>query len=183
MHPDDHALLRRADLPLLVSAGEIAGACERMGAAISEAHAGQRLLVLVVLSGAFMFAADLVRHIELPVEVEFIRVGSYGEGHVSSGKVALLQSPRTPLAGRHVLLVEDIVDSGLSARFLLAHCAEQGAASVALAALLLRDIPAGSAPQPDYVGIRIPDGFVVGYGLDDGGLYRNWPDIRTLPNG
>ena len=82
----------------------------------------------------------------------------------------------------HVLLVEDIVDSGLSARFLLDHCREQEAATVALAALLLRDIPAGSAPQPDYVGIRIPEGFVVGYGLDDGGRYRNWPDIRTLPS-
>ena len=110
-----------------------------------------------------------------------MRLSSYGAGTQSSGRVQLELAASLAVEGRDVLVVEDIVDSGLSARFLLAHCTEQGAASVSLAALLLRDIPAGSAPQPDYVGIRIPDGFVVGYGLDDGGLYRNWPDIRTLP--
>lgn len=173
-------LLQDNELPLVASAQTIQETVERLAAQISQDYQGQAPLALGVLKGAFIFLADLVRKLAIPVEVEFIRVASYGRGLHSRGTVRLISAPRATLKGREVLLVEDIVDEGHTIRFLRDYCQKKGAASVKLCALFVKGDPATYPFPIEYHGLQVPKRFVVGYGLDAAERYRYLPDLRAL---
>ncbi len=143
-------------------------------------YAGKKPLVIGILKGSFVFMADLVRRLDFPLEIDFIRVASYGNGRESSHKITMTQACQIPLARRHVLIVEDIIDSGLSVEFVLSSLLTDKPASVKVCCLL--DKPSRREVQVpiDYTGITVPDKFLVGYGLDFAEQYRNLPDIYTL---
>lgn len=138
-----------------------------------------RLILVGLLKGSFVFLADLAREIRLPLQVDFMSVSSYGHGTTSSGSVRFEYSGRIPVAGRHVLLVEDIVDSGTTVREVVARLRAQGAESVETCTLLHKRIASG-APQPRFVGFDAPNGFLVGYGLDHAEDFRHLPYIASL---
>jgi hypoxanthine phosphoribosyltransferase len=162
---------------VVVSEEQIRRRIEELGVRISADYQGRPPLLVGVLKGAFVFMSDLARAIALPVEFDFMVVASYGSSTRTSGVVRIVKDLDTDLAGRHVLVVEDIIDSGLTLAFLLRNLAARHPASLAVCALLAKD---ASAPVPElaYVGFRIPSEFVVGYGLDIAERYRNLACIR-----
>jgi hypoxanthine phosphoribosyltransferase len=168
---------------VLLDRATIARRVADLGARISADYAGRSLLVVPVLKGSFVFAADLVRAIDLPLSVEFLGVQSYGDATRSSGAVRLTLDLACSVADRDVLLVEDIVDTGLTASYLVAQLAARGARSVALCALLHKPARQVKPVEITYLGFTIPDVFVVGYGLDAAQLHRNLPDVRVLEEG
>jgi len=137
-------------------------------------------VLLVILKGATVFAADLLRSLSIPAELEFVRAASYGGGTASSGRVRLAHMVEGTVADRHVLLVEDIVDSGRTADAVTKRVKQLNPASVRLAALLDRPARRALNVEIDFRGFTIPDRFVIGYGLDYAGLYRELPDIHSL---
>jgi hypoxanthine phosphoribosyltransferase len=147
---------------------------------ISRDFAGRELLVVGVLKGAFVFMADLVRAMSVPCCVDFVRLASYGAGSVSSGEVRITMDLEMPVAGRDVLVVEDIVDTGLTLCRLLETLRERGAASLKVCVLLDKTARRRVPFAADYVGFTIPDRFVVGYGLDWNEKYRFLPDVRVM---
>ncbi|MFN8600666.1 MAG: hypoxanthine phosphoribosyltransferase [Candidatus Binatia bacterium] len=165
---------------VLIDRAAIAARVAELGAGITADHAGRELLVVPVLKGSFVFAADLVRVIDLPLAIEFLGVQSYGDATRSSGVVRITLDLERSIEGRDVLLVEDIVDTGLTSSYLLEHLAARGPRSVKLCALLHKPARAVTPVTIDYVGFTIPDVFVVGYGLDAAQLHRNLPDVRVL---
>jgi hypoxanthine phosphoribosyltransferase len=146
-------------------------------ARISADYVDRPPLLVGVLKGAFVFMSDLARAVRLPVEFDFMAVASYGSSTRTSGVVRIVKDLDTDLAGRHVLLVEDIIDSGLTLSFLLRNLAARHPASLAVCALLAKDT-AVPVPELAYVGFRIPSDFVVGYGLDIAERYRNLGCVR-----
>lgn len=162
---------------VVVSAEQIRARIEDLGARISADYQGRPPLLVGVLKGAFVFMSDLARAISLPVEFDFMAVASYGSSTRTSGVVRIVKDLDTDLAARHVLVVEDIIDSGLTLAFLLRNLAARHPASLAVCALLAKDA-AMLVPELVYVGFRIPDDFVVGYGLDMAERYRNLASIR-----
>ncbi len=165
---------------VLISEERIAHRLAEMGAEISRDYAGKQLLVIGVLRGAFMVMADLARHITVPVEFDFLAVSSYGSSTKTSGVVRMVKDLEGEIADRHVLLVEDIVDSGLTLDFLMRTLGLRGPASVELATLLLKQGMQRVSVEAKYVGFRIGPEFVVGYGLDYDQLYRNVPYVGVL---
>ena len=170
----------RYDLKLLYSRDEIAATVRRLAGQISADYAGNDLLVIGVLKGAVVFMADLIREIDVPLEIDFIGLSSYGDGVTSCGKVKLTAYPTARIEGRHILVVEDIVDTGLCIEALLKFLAERRPASIKVCALM--DKPARHQVPIDiaYSGFTVPDKFVVGYGLDFAQRYRHLPQIFTL---
>ena len=166
----------------MISAAQISRRVRRLGRQISEVYAeiDTPLVMVVILKGATVFAADLLRTLAIPAELEFVRASSYGAGTSSSGKLRLAHMVEGPLVGRHVLLVEDIVDSGLTVSAIRRRIQRVGAASVRLAALLDRPARRQVEVKIDFTGFVIPDRFVIGYGLDYAGLYRELPHIYSL---
>jgi hypoxanthine phosphoribosyltransferase len=150
-----------------------------LGAEITADYAGRAPLLVGVLKGAFMFMSDLARNIALPVEFDFMAVSSYGSSTRTSGVVRIVKDLDLDLAGRHVILVEDIVDSGLTLSYLRRNLMARGPASLEVCALLVREGQQADDPDLRYVGFRIPADFVVGYGLDVGERYRNLRDVRV----
>jgi hypoxanthine phosphoribosyltransferase len=150
-----------------------------LGKKITEDYRDQDLLVVGILNGSFMFTADLVRKIKTPHEIDFISVSSYGADTVSSGKVTMELDFRKEIKGRHVLLVEDIVDTGTTLSSLRPFLEERGPASLKLASLLHKPSRTKYPTTIDYLGFEIDDLFVVGYGLDLDGKYRELPYIGT----
>jgi hypoxanthine phosphoribosyltransferase len=165
---------------VLLSADAIAARVRELGAAIRADYHGQSLVVVVVLKGSFVFAADLVRAIDLPLEVDFLGVRSYGDATTSSGIVQITSDLTRSIEGRDVLLVEDIVDTGLTLRFLLDNLRTRDPRTLKLAALLHKPARTRVEVPIDYLGFTIPDVFVVGYGLDAAQLYRNLPYVGQL---
>ena len=151
-----------------------------LAAAISADYADRRLLLVCVLKGAVLFLSDLMRHIDIPVEVDFMAVASYGSATDSSGVVRILKDLDTPLEGRHVLIVEDIVDSGLTLQYLLRNLGSRDPASLEVCALLTKPSRRKVDLPVRYVGFEIPDQFVVGYGLDYNERYRNLSYVAAL---
>jgi len=144
-------------------------------------YAGENLLVVCVLKGSYIFTADLTRRLTIPHEIDFIAVSSYGDGTTSSGNVVVTQDLQRDIRDRHVLLVEDIVDTGATIRFLVATCEERGAASVRIISLLMKEgTDEENLPEVQYLGFRIPPVFVVGYGLDYAERFRHLPYVATL---
>lgn len=165
---------------VLVSEERIAQRLAEMGEQITEDYRGKDLLLVAVLKGAFMVMADLSRHIRLPLDIDFMAVSSYGVATRTSGVVRILKDLDGEIAGRHVLIVEDIVDSGLTLDYLRRNLAVRGPASIEVATLLLKTGMQRVAISCRYVGFEIPPDFVVGYGLDLVGKYRNLPFIGVM---
>ncbi|HEX2645935.1 MAG TPA: hypoxanthine phosphoribosyltransferase [Candidatus Dormibacteraeota bacterium] len=174
--------LDRANGKPMITAAQIARRVHKLGQKISDLYSDidTPLVMVVILKGATVFAADLLRSLSIPAELEFVRASSYGAGTSSSGKLRLAHMVEGPLVGRHVLLVEDIVDSGLTVSVIQRRIRRLGAASVRLAALLDRPARREVEVKIDFTGFVIPDRFVIGYGLDYAGLYRELPDIYSL---
>ncbi|HKQ69475.1 MAG TPA: hypoxanthine phosphoribosyltransferase [Polyangiaceae bacterium] len=167
-------------VPVLLSTTQIAERVRELGHAISRDYEGRPLVLICVLKGSFVFAADLARAISLPVRIEFLGVRSYGHGTTSSGVVQITHDLQHPIEGEDVLLVEDIVDTGLTVAHLLELLRTRLPSSVKVCTLLHK--PARSCtPVPiDYLGFTIEDRFVVGYGLDRAETYRNLPYIGVI---
>jgi len=154
-----------------------------LAAKINQDYAGRELLVVGILRGAFIFLADLVRRLEMPVIVDFVAVSSYGQATRSSGVVRIMKDLDESVAGRHLLLVEDIVDSGLTLKYLSDYLRAKQPADLRVCTLLDKPDRRQVDIKPDYNGFTIPDHFVVGYGLDCGQHYRNLPGIYILHPG
>jgi hypoxanthine phosphoribosyltransferase len=165
---------------ILITADEIDAKLEEMGAAITRDYQGKDLLLIGILKGAFVVMADLSRHIDLPVEFDFMAVASYGSATKSSGVVRILKDLDQEIGGRHVLIVEDIVDTGLTLQYLLKNLQVRKPASLSLAALLIKDGIERPPLEVKYEGFHIPPKFVVGYGLDFEGKYRNLPYVAVM---
>jgi len=163
-----------------LSADRIQERVAEMGRTIARDYADTTPILVSVLNGAFMFTADLMRALDIDCEIDFIKLSSYGDAKVSSGEVRELKSVDADLGGRDVLIVEDIVDTGLSMEFMKDRLREYNPASLRAATLLHK--PRATEPELrlDYVGFRIPNLFVIGYGLDYGQLARNLSDIYIL---
>lgn len=150
-----------------------------LGAEITRDYAGRAPLLIGVLKGAVMFMADIARHIDLPVELDFMAVSSYGTATKTSGVVRIVKDLDLDLGGRDVIVIEDIVDSGLTLNYLLKNLAARNPASLEVCALLVKEGMQKVEPDLRYVGFRLPNTFLVGYGLDVAERYRNLGDIRT----
>ncbi len=162
---------------VLYSAEEIAAVVARLGAQITEDYRGRDLALVTVLRGGYVFIADLCRAIDLPLTLDFMAVSAYAGG---GGAVRITKDLDDPIAGRDVLVVEDIIDTGLTLNYLLGVLRGRGPRSLAVCALFDKDVRRLADLPIDYVGLRIPDRFVVGYGMDLGGRYRNLPFLATL---
>ncbi len=165
---------------VLVEADDLARRVRELAAEVSRDYAGKDLILIGVLKGAVFFVADFMRALELQCEVDFMAVASYGSSTKSSGVVRILKDLDAVIEGRHVLIVEDIVDSGLTLQYLLRNLAGRNPASLEVCALLLKPGRRKVDLEPRYVGFEIPDEFVVGYGLDHAERYRNLPFVAVL---
>ncbi|HEX4352462.1 MAG TPA: hypoxanthine phosphoribosyltransferase [Polyangiales bacterium] len=162
---------------MLLSEETIAARVKELGAQIARDYAGEELAVVPILAGSFVFAADLVRAIDLPLSVDFLGVRSYGDATKTSGVVRIMHDLLRPIDGKHVLFVEDIVDTGLTVRFLMDAFKSRSPRSLKLCSLLHKPARARVDVPIDYLGFTIEDVFVVGYGLDAAQKYRNLPYI------
>ncbi len=165
---------------VLLSQESIQQHVNRLAAGVRRDYYDKNPLFLGVLKGSFVFLADLVRAVGFPLEVDFVRLVSYGASTHSSGQVKMLLGPTTPLRGRHVLVVEDIVDTGICLRYLLNYLADKDTASAKVCVLLNKKERREVQVPLHYVGVEIPDLFVVGYGLDFAEKYRHLPNICVL---
>ncbi|MET0601570.1 MAG: hypoxanthine phosphoribosyltransferase [Baekduia sp.] len=165
---------------ILVQPDDLKQKVRDLGAQISADYAERDLLLVCVLKGAVFFLADLMRHIDIPCEVDFMAVSSYGSETDSSGVVRILKDLDRPIAGRDVLFVEDIVDSGLTLQYLMRNLGAREPASLEVCALLTKPDRRKVELPTRYVGFEIPDKFAIGYGLDVAERYRNLPYVAAL---
>lgn len=173
IHPDVETVL--------FSEEEIASMVKRLGAQITEDYKGKDLVLIAVLRGAVVFMGDLMRAIDTPLAIDFMAVSSYGDGAKSSGIVRIIKDLDVDIKGRDVLIVEDILDSGLTLKYLMANLASRKPASLEVCTFLWKDVEGKQAAiDPKYVGTHCPDEFVVGYGLDFAERYRNLPYVGVL---
>ena len=166
-----------AKLQVLLSREQIEAAVKKLAAEIKRDYRGKYPLLIGILKGSFMFMADLVRLLDFLLEVDFIRLASYGGGTESSGKIKVVQALRAEIKGRDVLVVEDIVDTGLTTSFLLDYLRKKKPASLKLCALTDKPSRRRTPVTIDYLGFTVPNKFLVGYGLDFNEKFRNLPDI------
>ena len=173
LHPDiEEILLDEQDIKDIV---------KKVGAEITRDYADKNPLVIAVLRGAVVFMADIMRAIECPLSIDFMAVSSYGDGVKSSGVVRIVKDLDTKIEGRHVIIVEDVLDSGLTLSYLVRMLKSRNPASIEIAAFLVKDIECKRpAIDPRYVGTHVPNKFVVGYGLDYAERYRNLPFVGVL---
>jgi hypoxanthine phosphoribosyltransferase len=167
-------------MTVLISTGELRRRVAELGGQITADYANRDLLIVCVLKGAVIFFADLVREVKLNCECDFVAISSYGAADRSSGAVRILKDLDVPIADRDVLVVEDIVDSGLTLRYLTRMLERRAPRSLEACVLLSKSGAEGHALSPKYVGFHIKDRFVVGYGLDRGHRYRNLEQIVAL---
>ena len=165
---------------ILVSEEQLATRIREMGADVTRDYRDKDLLLLGILKGAVLFLSDLIRHIEIPAEVDFMAVASYGSATKSSGVVRILKDLDAVIEGRDVLIVEDIVDSGLTLQYLLRNLAGRNPRSLEVCALLVKPERQKVDLRTKYVGFEIPNRFAIGYGLDHAERYRNLPYVAAL---
>ena len=165
---------------ILISRTEIASMCQRLGEQISADYAGHEVILVGVLKGAGMFMADLVRYLTIPVRIDFIAVSSYGSGTRTSGVVKIAKDLDSDITGKHVILVEDIVDTGLTLNHLRQLLGTRNPASIAICTAFDKKERRMVDVTIEYVGMEIPNEFIVGYGLDFDGKYRNLPDVSII---
>jgi len=170
------------NLEVLLSEQQIQSRIKELGAEITRDYAGRNPLLIGVLKGACFFMSDLLRAIDTRLGIEFIAISSYGSSTRTSGEVRILKDLDVPVEGRDLIVIEDIVDTGLTLSYLMANLKSRGAASVKLVALLDKHERREREVEIDYLGFQIPDHFVVGYGLDFAERYRNLPFIAVLKN-
>lgn len=170
---------------VLIPEDEIMRRVGELGRQISDDYRGKDLVLVGILKGCCLFLADLMRSISIPTALDFVAISSYGRATQSSGVVKIIKDLDEPVEGRHVLIVEDIVDTGLTLKlsYIRENILAKKAASVRVCALLDKPQRRETDIEIDYVGFTIPDKFVVGYGLDRGGLYRNLPFVGVLHDG
>ena len=167
-------------LKVLLSEEQLKAKCAEMGARITRDYQGKNLLLVTVLKGAVVYLADLMRCIDLPCAIDFMVVSSYGSGVKTSGVVKIVKDLDVPLKDRHILIVEDILDSGLTLSYIKGILQDRGPASIRIVTLLDKPARRKADIKADYVGFEVPDDFVIGYGLDYDEKYRNLPYIGVL---
>ena len=167
-------------MDVLIPHAQIQARVAELGAQISADYSGKDLTVIGILKGSVLFMADLIRAISMPLAIDFMAVTSYGASTTSSGNVRILKDLDSSITGRHLLIVEDIIDSGLTMQYLLNNLASRGAASLRVCTLLDKPERRLTDVRADYTGFAVPNDFVVGYGLDYNQMYRNLPDIGVL---
>lgn len=173
-------MVSQSQLKVLINHEEIDEAITRLARAIRRDYQGKQPLLIGVLKGSFVFMADLIRQLDLPLEIDFVKLSSYGAGKETSGKVEVVQGLKTPVKGRDVLVIEDIVDTGITISFLLDYLGKKKPASLKLCALTDKPSRRQSLVFINYLGFTLPDRFVVGYGLDFNERFRNLPDIYFI---
>ena len=173
-------MMRNDIQEVLFSEQQLADKVAELGARISADYEGKNPLVVSVLKGSYVFMADLTRKITIPCNVDFMSVSSYGEGTKTTGEVQIIKDIGSKIDGRHLIIVEDILDSGVTLSFLMKILKARGAASIRLCTLLSKPERRKVDVPVDYLGFEIPDAFVVGYGLDYAEKYRNLPYIGIL---
>jgi hypoxanthine phosphoribosyltransferase len=164
----------------LIDAGAIAQRVAELGRAISHDFLGKEVVIVPVLKGSYVFAADLLRHIDLDVAIDFLGVRSYGDQRESSGVVQITTDLSHSIEGKHVILVEDIVDTGLTVSYLYENLATRQPASLKIASLLHKPSRTRVPVEIDYLGFTVDDVFIVGYGLDYGQKFRNLPYLAVV---
>ncbi|MEG1311627.1 MAG: hypoxanthine phosphoribosyltransferase [Romboutsia sp.] len=167
---------------VLCSEQEIADRLKELGAQLSEEYKGKNLMVISLLKGSFIFCADLVRNITVPVKIEFMTTSSYGHGEESSGRINVVADINTELEGYDVLIVDDITDTALTMSHVMNHLKSKNPASLKCCVLLDKPSRRKVELVPDYCGFEIEDKFVVGYGLNFGDYYRNIPYVFNVTN-
>jgi hypoxanthine phosphoribosyltransferase len=167
-------------LSILFTSEQIAAAVNKLAAEIKRDYLNKNPILIAVLKGSFMFLADLIRWLDFPLEIEFAWLSSYGHGAESSGKIKLVQDVQTDIKGRHVLVIEDIIDTGFTAAFLLEHLRRKKPASLKLCSLTDKPARTKAKVNIDYLGLTVPDRFIVGYGIDWDEKFRNLPDIYAM---
>ena len=165
---------------VLIDEQQIAAKVAEMAETISRDYAGKDPVLVAVLNGAVVFLSDLIRRLRIPVTIDFVKWSSYGDATRSSGVVRILKDLDESIEGRHVLIVEDIIDTGLTLHYLLENLRSRAPASVKVIALLDKPSRRRVEVRADYQGFDVPDAFVVGYGLDYAGRYRHLPYIGVL---
>jgi hypoxanthine phosphoribosyltransferase len=165
---------------VLYSEEQIQDKIKELGEKLSIDYEGKNPLVICVLKGAFIFMADLVKQIRVPLELDFMAVSSYGQSTKSSGVVKIIKDLDVPIEGRHILIVEDIIDSGLTLSYLIDVLERRNAKTISVVALFNKPARRTVDLEPEYAGYVLPDEFVVGYGLDYAEKYRNLPFIGIL---
>ena len=177
---DSNAKLYQDLTKILVTREEISAAVKKLGQQITKDYEGRELMVVGILKGAIVFYSDLIREIDLPLTIDFMVVSSYGASTVSSGEVRLIKDLDRSILGKDVILVEDIVDTGMTLKYLKRLLVSRGANSMKIATLLDKPARRVSELTVDYSCFEIPDAFVVGYGLDYDEVYRNLPEVGIL---
>ena len=167
-------------LKVLYTKEEIAERVARLAQQISTDYQGKCPLLVGILKGSFVFMADLIRLLQIPVEIDFISLSSYGSAKVTSGKVKVVQGLRFPVKGRDVLVIEDIVDTGLTVGFFMDYLRKKKPSSLKLCALFDKPSRRQTPISIDYIGFTVPDKFLVGYGLDYNERFRNLPDLCVM---
>jgi hypoxanthine phosphoribosyltransferase len=170
----------QAGLRCVIQAKEINAAVVRLASEITRDYREKNPVLIGILKGSFIFMADLVRHLDFPLELEFVQLSSYGDSRKTSGRVEVKLDINTDVRNRDIIIVEDIVDTGLTLSFLLDYLKNKEPASIKLCALTEKPSRRQVPVDIDYIGFTVPDKFLVGYGLDCAGKYRNLPDICTL---
>jgi hypoxanthine phosphoribosyltransferase len=165
---------------ILIPEEQLRAKIAELGESITRDYRGKNLLLLGTLKGAVPFIADLARQIQLPLEIDYMAIASYGNSTVSSGVVRILKDLEGPINHKHILIVEDIIDSGLTLHYLVDLLKQRNPLSLRICALLTKERERLKAVETHYVGFRIPDRFVVGYGLDYAQRYRNLPYVGIL---
>lgn len=172
MHPDVKEILLNEE--------QIASRVAELGAQLSADYAGEEVIAVCALNGAMPFACDLVRHMQGDIILDSIGASSYGNGTVSSGEVKITKELKQNVAGRNVLIIDDVFDSGLTLQLLVNLMRDRGAKSVKSCVFLQKDVLHATAYRPDYVGYQIPNAFVIGYGLDYAEKYRHLPYVGVI---
>jgi hypoxanthine phosphoribosyltransferase len=167
-------------LSVLFTAEEIAATVKRLAAEIRRDYSDKNPILIGVLKGSFVFLADLVRELNFPLQIEFAQLSSYGHGKESAGKIKVVKDVSADIKGRHVLVVEDIIDTGLTARFFLEHLRKKQPASVKLCSLTDKPSRTQVEIKIDYLGMTVPDQFIVGYGIDWDEKFRYLPEICAI---
>ena len=164
-------------LNLLISRDQVASIVKGLADQISEDYRGRKLVLVCILKGAFMFLSDLVRHLQIPVQIDFVRLASYGADTKTSGVIEITKDIETPVEGKDLLIIEDIIDSGRTLQFLRDRLALSNPHSVKICALLDKKARREVEIEADYLGKEIDNVFVVGYGIDFNEAYRHLPEI------
>ncbi len=172
--------MKEYHLNLLLSCEQIESIVQSLAERITKDYSGKELVIVCILKGAFMFLADLIRHLKIPVKIDFVRLASYGTGMKSSGLVEITKDIETPIEGKDVLIIEDIIDSGRTLKFLKERLALSKPRSIKVCALLDKKARREVLIEADYLGKEVEDVFVVGYGIDYSESYRNLPEIYYI---